>query len=200
MLENYKSIPLAKLDDAPHAIRPDRTDKELTLDDPAISVLTDHRLEQAHLCRSETMLDQAMRQMGKAGCTKLLVSNDQDTVLGIITSSDISGERPIQYTQKTGKKREDLKVKHLMRPISDLPTMSINNVLDARIGDILHTLNNIGSEYILVTTQDKEHTSIRGVFSARRIAKALHIFFDPSPGARTFAEFTKALHNSPFTH
>ncbi len=48
--------------------------------------------------------------------------------------------------------------------------------------------------------EESNNTVIRGAFSARNIARALKIFFDPSPAARTFAEFTKALHGSVLTH
>jgi len=200
MLEHYKAISLTQLEQHPQSISPDRGHKELTLDDPAIAVLTDHRLEKVSMCRPEAHIDQAMVRMGRDNTSMLLVSSDQENIEGLITSADISGERSIQYIQSAGKKRDQVKVKHVMRRIEDLPCIAINDVLDARIGDILHTLNDIGSEYILVTMQEHDHVAIRGVFSSRHIAKALKIFFDPSPGARTFAEFTKALHSNAMTH
>lgn len=86
-----------------------------------------------------------------------------------------------------------------MTKIQDIPALTIEDALTAQVGDILHTLNEIDSEYALVTMQEHKQTAVRGVFSARNIAKELKIFFDPSPGARTFAEFTKALHGVSFT-
>jgi hypothetical protein len=43
-------------------------------------------------------------------------------------------------------------------------------------------------------------TAIRGIFSARTIARSLNIFFDPSPAAKNFGEYAKALHGHSLTH
>ena len=47
MLEKFKTLSLSHLSENPHSVSLDRTDKHLTLDDNAISVLSDFRLEQA---------------------------------------------------------------------------------------------------------------------------------------------------------
>ena len=87
-----------------------------------------------------------------------------------------------------------------MTAMDKLPSIEIRHVLNSSIGDVLHTLNDIGSEYMLVSSLQDGEPAIRGVFSARSIARSLKIFFNPSPGAKTFAEFTKALHGSVLTH
>lgn len=200
MLENYKSLAFKSLDDSAKCVVPDRGYKELSLEDPAIAVMTDHRIEKAPTTPSDRALDRAMKQMAEENCSMLLISDENDEIEGLITSADISGEKPIQYSKESGKKREDIRVRHLMTRIQDIPALSIQDVLDSKIGDILSTLNEIGSEYVLVTGKEQGDTAIRGVFSARSIARSLKIFFDPSPAARTFAEFTKALHGSELTH
>jgi len=200
MLEKYHALKLQSLSSTPQSIAPDRGYKDLTMEDSAIAVMTDHRIEKAPTCLLDKSLDRAMKQMAEENCNMLLVIEEGGEILGLITSADISGEKPITYTQRSGKKRSELKVKHLMTKIQDIPSLSIKDVLESKIGDILRTLNEIGSEYVLVTMEENEGTFIRGVFSARSIARSLKIFFDPSPGARTFAEFTKALHGSQLTH
>ena len=200
MLENYNSLAFKSLADTPKCVVPDRGYKELSLEDPAIAVMTDHRIEKAPTCPADRALDRAMKQMAEENCNMLLINDEQDQVLGLITSADISGEKPIQYTKETGKKRSEIRVRHLMTKIQDIPALAIQDILESKIGDILCTLNEIGSEYVLVTGQEQGDTAIRGVFSARSIARSLKIFFDPSPAARTFAEFTKALHGNELTH
>jgi len=200
MLENYKTIKFSKLDTQPHPITPDRGYKELTLDDSAISVMTDHRLEKAPICNTKTSLEAATKKMANEKTSMLFVDNAEGQLVGLISSTDISGEKPIQIINETKKKRDELKVGHLMNNIEDMPVLDIQDVLQAKIGDILHTLNDIGSEYILVKTDDSNDTSIRGVFSARHIARSLNIFFSPSPAAKTFADYSKALSESHQTH
>lgn len=200
MLEKYKTLSLTHLSEKPQAISPDRTNKDLNLEDSAISVLTDHRLEQTPSCELENSLEFAMQTMSKNNCNLLLVKDSEEKIIGLISSSDISGEKPIQYVKESGKKRCDLKVKHLMTPIEAIPSIDTKAALDASIGDVLNTLDSVGSEYILVSTMEKDQLAIRGIFSARTIAKSLDIFFTPSPAARNFMDYTKALHGSSLTH
>jgi hypothetical protein len=87
-----------------------------------------------------------------------------------------------------------------MSKVEDIPALDIKDVIENKIGDILHTLNEIGSEYILVTMNEHGKTAIRGVFSARTIARSLNIYFDPSPAAKNFGEYAKALHGDALTH
>ena len=134
------------------------------------------------------------------GGLKFLLADHDEHILGLVTSADISGKKPIQYSQESGKKQDQIYVRHLMTPIASIPVMALPRVLDGSIGDVLRTLNDIGSEFVLVTSKDKENTVIRGIFSARNIARSLKIYFDPSPGAKSFADFTKALHGSVLTH
>ncbi|MFY0639494.1 MAG: CBS domain-containing protein [Bermanella sp.] len=200
MLENYKTIKFSKLDTQPQPITPDRGYKELNLEDSAISVMTDHRLEKAPICTTQTSLESVSKQMANEKTSMLLVENKDGQIVGIISSADISGEKPIQFINETKKKRSEIKVGHLMNDIENMPVLDIQDVLSAKIGDVLFTLNDIGSEYILVTTKNGKHTNIRGVFSARHIARSLNIFFSPSPAAKTFAEYSRALSESHQTH
>ena len=196
MLENYKTIPFSKLDTQPHPIIPDRGYKELNLEDSAISAMIDHRLEKAPICHTKSSLDEANKQMAHEKSNMLLVENDKGQIVGLISSTDIAGEKPIQFVKETKKKRDEVKVGHLMSKIEHMPVLNIQGVLQAKIGDVLHTLNDIGSEYILVTTKSGNETHIRGVFSARVIAQSLNIFFSPSPAAKTFAEYSRALNQT----
>ncbi|WP_283786401.1 CBS domain-containing protein [Bermanella sp. WJH001] len=200
MLENYKTIKFSKLDTQPQPIAPDRGYKELDLEDSAISVMTDHRLEKAPICTTQASLESASKQMAKEKTSMLLVENKEGQIVGLISSADISGEKPIQFINETKKKRSEIKVGHLMSDIVNMPVLDIQDVLNAKIGDVLFTLNDLGSEYILVTTKNGHETNIRGVFSARHIARSLNIFFKPSPAAKTFAEYSRALSESHQTH
>jgi CBS domain containing-hemolysin-like protein len=200
MLEKFKTLNFQSLSNTPHCVMPDRGHKDLSLDDPAIAVMTDHRIERAPLINADRSLDRAMRQMAEDNCSMLIINDGNEGIAGLVTSADITGEKPIQHSKDTGKKRSELMVRHLMTKVEDIPALTIQDVLDSKIGDILHTLNEIGSEYVLVTMSENGNTAIRGVFSARSIARSLKIFFDPSPAARTFAEFTKALHGTELTH
>jgi CBS domain containing-hemolysin-like protein len=162
--------------------------------------MTDHRLESAPLINADRSLDRALRQMAEMKCNMLIINDGDEGVAGLVTSADISGEKPIEYSKQTGKKHDEIKVRHLMSKVEDIPALDIKDVIENKIGDVLHTLNEIGSEYILVTMNENGKTAIRGIFSARTIARSLNIFFDPSPAAKNFGEYAKALHGHSLTH
>lgn len=193
MLEKFQNLRFTTIAENTQCVTPDRGHKQLTLEDPAISVMTDHRIEKVHTCPLDRSLDRARKQMAEEHTSMLLVTNDMDEVQGIITANDIAGEKAINYMREQGKARDELKVKHLMTSRENLPALQIKDVLEARVGDVLHTLNDTGCGYVLVMSEHKGSSKIRGVFSAQDIARELKIFFEPSPGARTLAEFSKAL-------
>lgn len=200
MLKKYRSIRFNTLTQSPKCVTPDRGFKELTLDDPAIAVMTDHRLEQANTCLIDTSIDRALKRMTYEKNNILLATDTDDHILGLISSSDISGEKPVKYIQETGKTHDQIMVRHLMTYIEDIPSLTLQDVLDGSIGDVLFTLNEIGSGVALVTSLDQDNTVIRGILNAQAIARLLNIFFEPSPRAKSFADYTKALHGSVLTH
>lgn len=193
MLEKFQNLRFTTIAENTQCVTPDRGHKQITLEDPALAVMTDHRIEKVHTCPLDRSLDRARKQMAEDHTSMLLITNDNDEVQGIITASDIAGEKAINYMREKGKTRDELKVKHLMTHREHLPALQMKDVLEARVGDVLHTLNDTGCGYVLVMSENKGTSQIRGLFSAQDIARELKIFFEPSPGARTFAEFTKAL-------
>lgn len=200
MLENYHSIKFSTLSTEPHCITPDRGHKDLTLEDPAIAVMTDHRIEKAPSCSASTSITRIMRRMAEENSSMLFVENENQVITGLITSPDITGEKPIQLQQNHQKQRDELIAMDLMTPIESIPVLHISDIIQAKIGDILHTLNETGSGFVLVSTEQDGQPAIRGVFNSQAIARSLKIFFDPSPAARTFADFSKALHQSHANH
>lgn len=200
MLEHYSSIKFSTLPTEPHCITPDRGHKELNLEDPAIAVMTDHRIDKAPSCGERASITRIMRKMAEENSNMLFVENNEQNIVGLITSPDITGEKPIKLQQNHQKHRDELVATDLMTPIDSIPVLHISDVIQAKIGDILHTLNETGSGYVLVSTEQDGQAAIRGVFNSQAIARSLKIFFDPSPAARTFADFTKALHHSTASH
>lgn len=129
----------------------------------------------------------------------LFVVDDGTSVLGIVTSTDISGERPMQLAQQRGMRRDEVPVGDAMTPAELLDAVELEDVLQARVGDIVESLKRAGRQHLLVIESAAASATtathaIRGVFSLTQIARQLGL--PPQPVydiARTFAEIEAAI-------
>ncbi|TCO81131.1 CBS domain protein [Plasticicumulans lactativorans] len=178
----------------PHQALPERVRQE----DPAIDVMTDLRQVAAIMVSLTTPLSMALERMVKGGVRMLLVVDPDGTVRGLITSRDIQGEKPMRILEKTGGKFEELLVRDIMTLYPKLEVLPLEDVLRARVGDIIATLRDSGRQHALVLdfddTTGKE--AIRGIFSLAQIGKQLGLDIHPADRPTTFAEIEQALLHS----
>jgi hypothetical protein len=85
------------------------------------------------------------------------------------------GERPIQITRQMRVPRADITVAAVMTPQPDICALDALAVRDARVGDIVETLNAQNRQHALVVETDKATQSQRvtGMFSTSQISKLL---------------------------
>jgi CBS domain-containing protein len=162
---------------------------------PAIEAMTDFlRVNLVTIGASESLVDANARMISR-GVRMLIVSAPDDGVLGLITARDIMGEKPMQLAQSRGCKRDELRVTDLMTPIGSVDTRYLNEVLNARVIDILDALKHLGRQHILVEDIDPATglPRLRGMFSATHIGRLLGVPVLGFELASTFAEIEAAL-------
>jgi len=142
---------------------------------PAISVMTDFRKVTPVTIEPDLNIDAALRKMKEAGVRLLLVPDRDDHIIGIISASDIQGERPVQLGQELGIERADIKVHMLMAPLDRVMGMDLTTVLDACVGHIIAYLGSYERHHTLVveTDHDSGVQTIRGLFSISQISKMM---------------------------
>lgn len=164
-------------------------------DSPALSVMTDLKQVSAATIGPDAPLNVATQTMISRGVRLLLVVNRDDEVLGVITARDTTGERPVQMVQKMGVKFGDLLVKDLMCPREDMDLIEFDEVLRAKVSDVVDTLQALKRQHALVGERDPltGRMRIRGIFSATHIGRRLGapiLTFDVSS---TFSEIENYL-------
>jgi len=162
---------------------------------PAIEAMTDFlRVNVVHI-ESAASIVEANARMISRGVRLLIVSNADDQVEGLITARDILGEKPLQVAQARGCKRGELLVADLMTPVVSVDTLYLNEVLNARVIDILDALKQLGRQHILVEDVDPANglPRVRGLFSATHIGRLLGVPVLGFELASTFAEIEAAL-------
>jgi CBS domain-containing protein len=143
--------------------------------DPAIHAITDFSREHPVTIDEERQIDAALEDMIRLGVRALLVLREQ-RVVGLITSYDIQGERPLQFLQTSNYSRhQDIRVGDIMTPWEKLLALDWDAVLSARAGDLLNVLDENGLTHLLVIEGGRNHTSamVRALVSRARLARQL---------------------------
>src|SRR5580692_4721198 len=143
--------------------------------DPAVHALTDFTREHPVTVDEERQIDDALGDMIHLGVRAMLVMREQ-RIVGLITSYDIQGERPLQFLQTSNYSRhQDIRVGHVMTPWDKLLAVDWESILAARAGDLLHVLEEAEMTHLLVIERGKKNAPpvVRGLVSRARLARQI---------------------------
>ncbi len=168
--------------------------ERVNLHDPALTVMTDLERVSAVLIRPSDTIDEAHRRMIQRGVRLLLVADEARHVAGLITANDLLGEKPLQVITDRGGRRQDLVVRDIMTPQSQLEVLDLKEVSLARVGHIVATLRGSGRQHAVVVDRDgRGQQRVRGLFSLTQIARQLGVEVQANEIARTFSEIEATL-------
>jgi len=168
--------------------------EKVTLDDPAVQVMTDFESVTAIIALPGDSVDEAHSRMLQRGVRLLLVVDQNRNVLGLITATDILGEKPVQVAVQRGSTRGEIQVHDIMTPQERLEVLSFDQVRGAKVGHIVATLQKAGRQHAVVVEQRMNRPQVvRGLFSATQIARQLGVIIHTSEIARTFSEIEATL-------
>jgi len=193
---SFRPLTLSTLKPQTGYIRPYfSTPSLVTVMDCALEVMTDLNFVPAAVVQDELDIESATQKMIARGVRSLLVTDSHHDVIGIVTSRDLIGDRPHQVMHRLVIPFAEVKVSHIMTAAADIEVMPLQDVLHARVGDIVMTLKHSGRQHALVVeeTEFGEKPMIRGIFSASQIARQLGIALQQHELAQTFAEIDRAI-------
>jgi CBS-domain-containing membrane protein len=143
--------------------------------DPAILVVTDFTREHPVTVDEERQIDDALNDMIRLGVRALLVLKDQ-RIVGLITSYDIQGERPLQFLQSsTYSHHRDIRVAHVMTPWHAMTAINWETLQSMRVGDLLQLLDHAELTHIIVVEADRAGSQcvVRALASRARLIRQL---------------------------
>ena len=194
MFREYASLRFVPLQSVEGArIAPVKTPERVTLDSPAVQVMTDFTQVPAATIESGAGIAEADAFMRRRGVRALIVTGAGGSVTGVLTSTDVLGEKPIKFALENGVRRDEIRVSDLMTGRSLLELLVYEEVRQARVGHIVATLRNAGRQHFLVGEKGADGERVRGIFSLSQIARQLGIELEPTSFAHTFAEIESAL-------
>ena len=143
-------------------------------DDAAIRVVTDFTWESPVVIEPGCSIDEALRTMMRAGVRALLVMRDE-AVIGLITSYDIQGERPLQFLRASNYLRHDeIEVGHIMTPWNRVVTIDWPLLGTMRVSELQTFLSATGTTHVVaVEESDQEYVVVRGLISRTRLERQL---------------------------
>jgi CBS domain-containing protein len=206
MDRQYEGLPIRELGAGAGFRRPQQAlPAKVTLESPALEVMTDLGRVSPATIRPQAPIAGANHYMMARGVRLLLVTDDGDTVLGVVTAAEVLGEQALRVAVERGAKHDELTIADIMTPAAVVEVIDYTVAESARVGHVMETLRRTGRQHALVVDHDQlppamilgqpvRRPMVRGIFSLTQIARQLGVA-TPQPGevARTFAEIEAAL-------
>jgi CBS domain-containing protein len=206
MDRDYEALPIRELGSGAGFRRPTHAQAaKVSIESPALAVMTDLARATPATIRPQAPLAGANQFMITRGVRLLLVVDDHENVLGVITASDLLGERAMLVATERGMRRDELTVADIMIPAAQVEVIALSDLAGARVGHVVETLRRAGRQHALVIDFDEipsgrplappgRRTMVRGVFSLSQIARQLGVSVSTGGEvARTFSEIGAAI-------
>lgn len=171
----------------------------VSLDAPASYVMTDFNLITPFAIAATAPIDAINQKMIACGVRMLFVTDTDDALVGLVTATDVLGEKPVQYMHDHGGKREDILAQDIMTPSDELQAITLTDIENASVGDMIETMKAFQRQHLLVIEKCSDESageSIRGMFSTTQISKQTGIEVTPTERASSFADIEKAVTSS----
>ena len=143
--------------------------------DPAIYAITDFKRDYPMTVEPERQIDDALTDMIRLGVRALVVAKEQRLV-GLVTSYDIQGERPMQFLQSSNYSRhQDIRIMHIMTPWDELLALDWESVESARAGELWALFQRTNLTHMLIVEVDRKtsHSVVRALASRARLLRQL---------------------------
>ncbi len=188
-------LPLASISLTPGTRILDTRNRALrvTADSPALDSMTDLAIVPAVTIEAGRTIDEANSAMILAGVRMLFVLGADDELRGLLTSTDIMGEKPMRMVGARGIQHDEVVVEDIMTPADALEVLDYLEVEKAKLGNIVTTLRNAGKQHALVVAKTATDVYIRGLFSVTQIARDLGIAVQTPAIFKTFADIEAVM-------
>lgn len=195
MIKEYSALQVTLLKVGSSFVRPVQTLPErVKLSDPATSVMTDLNKVSVVSVRAMTSMDKANAKMISYGVRMLLVLDDNEQLVGLLTATDVLGEKPMRFLQNMGGIHADITVRDIMTTQRELEVLKMEDVQNAKVGQIVASLKKFGRQHALVAIEGADGRQlVCGLFSITQIARQLGAQIQSFELARTFAEIEAVI-------
>lgn len=210
MSEPFGTLSHIRLKPATTYIHPPELPNRVYLSSPAIEVMTDFNHVRPRTTGPDAPIDDALENMKRVGVRLLLVEDGERNIIGIVSSYDIQGERPIKLVQESRVSRSQIRVADIMTPQQDIEALHMLSVRNAQVGHIVATLRALEQRHLLVVQAADDNGEpgneesvpsigsgkqiVRGLFSSTQIGRQLRVDVDEiMTPAHSLAEMQRGM-------
>jgi CBS-domain-containing membrane protein len=167
----------------------------VTLESPALDVMTDLTKVKAATIPPDRTLRQAEQAMIYQGVRMLFVVDEMPRLEGLITSTELYGERQMSVGQARQLRFDEMRVADVMMPLATLDAIAFERLAHASVGNMVATLKEVGRNHVLVVEGGSAGAPprVRGVISRAQIERQLGRPVEVSEVPGNFAEVVQAL-------
>ena len=189
-MREYSALKMSPLPPGARVAEPPPPDR-VTLDDPAFAVMTDLRTVRAATTQPGELMARAQAQMIQRGVRLLFVVDREGAIVGVMTATDLMGEKPMRFMQTHGVAHHEIQVSDIMTPASMIEAIPLQDVAQMRVGHVVATHKAVRRQHLMVAEDGGRR--VRGLFSASQVARQLGVELQTMEVAQTFADIEAAL-------
>jgi hypothetical protein len=129
------------------------------------------------------------------GVRMLFVVTDMPSIEGLITTTDLRGDRQMRIVHERNLTYDELCVADVMTELAALDAVDYGQVSTETVGSAIATLKRLGRNHLLVVENETRQNPrrVRGVISRSQIERQLGSAIDLTPIANSFSEIERAL-------
>jgi predicted transcriptional regulator len=175
MFQSYTLLPTYSLQKHTPFYHPERPNDVVSLESSARNVFTDFMNKPPETTRPDATLEQALNQMIVTKVKSLLVIDENEDVVGLISSKHIHSPQVPMIAKQQDTSAKELSVSAIMSPVDKLQTIDLKDLQNARVGHIARLIHDLGVQHLLVIERSPDgiQQTVRGVFSASRLSRQL---------------------------
>ncbi|RLA08547.1 MAG: hypothetical protein DRQ51_01855 [Gammaproteobacteria bacterium] len=175
MFRHYKELYHQKVSSNLSIMAGHYRNKPVNLESPAIDIMTDFKLINPISVVENISLEDARLRMKAVKVRLMVVVDISSNIVGIVTSVDLFGEKPVQLSQQERIGFSELKVRQIMTKTINITAIDISEIKKANVGDIIATLEPLHRHHTLITQSDNNTNEqfLRGIISTTQIARQL---------------------------
>jgi CBS domain-containing protein len=177
----------------------------VTMDSPAMSVMTDLTKVKAATTSPATTLPQAEQLMIYLGVRMLFVVTEMPSLEGLITTTDLHGDRAMRIARQRKLRYDELSVGDVMVARAALDAIDFEQMAAATVRNVVATLKKFGRNHLLVVEGGSTEpvprvrlvtpspARVRGVISRAQVERQLGTAIDLVEVAQSFADIEQML-------
>lgn len=119
-----------------------------------------------------------------------LIEDNQGLVVGLLPITDLMGLRSMIRAVEFRQPLKDLVGRDLMTSITDIPVLEMDDIERSKVGDVVFTFKKHFINYLSVVDDSYR---LRGIFSARKLSKALDMQLDVGIQSQSVIEIAQAI-------